>query len=115
MHPATNSVQCTFPSAKPETDVVCVCGSYGLKLGTRQWVQFEVEAIQSWPTMALKSRSQFKSCAARGKDLKGKGKVRVNLMWWPYTAQWILTYLPFLWFMLRRRRTLLPHFKVQVM
>ena len=30
--------------------------------------------VQSWPTMALKSRSKFKSCAARRKDLKGKGK-----------------------------------------
>ena len=34
----------------------------------------EVEAVQSWPTLALKSRSKFKLCAARRKDLKGKGK-----------------------------------------
>ena len=25
MHSATNSVNCTFPSAEPESDVVCVC------------------------------------------------------------------------------------------
>ena len=31
---------------------------------------------KSWPTMALKSRSKFKSCAARRKDLKGKGKAK---------------------------------------
>ena len=74
MHPATNSVKCTFPSAEPESDVVCVCGSCGSKCGIRQWVPLEVEAVQSWPTMALKSRSKFKSCAARRKDLKGKGK-----------------------------------------
>ena len=33
-----------------------------------------MEAVQSWPTMSLKSRSKFKSCAAQRKDLKGKGK-----------------------------------------
>ena len=54
--------------------MVCVCGSCGSKRCIRQWVPLEVEAAQSWPTMALKSRSKFKSCAARRKDLKGKGK-----------------------------------------
>ena len=29
MHPATNAGKCTFPSAEPESDVVCVCGSGG--------------------------------------------------------------------------------------
>ena len=74
MYPATHLVNCTFPGAEPETDVVCVCGSCGSKRGIRQWVPLEVGAVQSWPTMALKSRSQFKFCAARRKDLKGKGK-----------------------------------------
>ena len=74
MHPATNSVKCIFSGAEPETDVVCVCGSCGSKRGIRQWVPLEVEAVQSWSTMALKSWSKFKSCAARRKDLKGKGK-----------------------------------------
>ena len=74
MHRATNSVKCTFPSVKPESDAVCVCGSCGSKRGIRQWVLLEVEAVQSWPTMALKRRSKFKSCAARRKDLNGKGK-----------------------------------------
>ena len=74
MHPATNSVKCTFPSAKPESDVVCVCGTCGSKRGIRQWVPLEVEAIHNWPTMGLKSWSKFKLCAARRKDLKGKGK-----------------------------------------
>ena len=69
MHPATNSVKCTFLGAEPESDVVCVCGSC-----IRQWVPLEVEGVQSWPTFALKSRSKFKSCAARRKDLKGNGK-----------------------------------------
>ena len=74
MHPATNSVKCTFPIAEPESDVVCVCESCGSKRGIHQWVPLQVEAFQSWPTMALKSRSKFKSCAARRKGLKGKGK-----------------------------------------
>ena len=74
MHLATNSVKCTFPSAEPESDVVCVCGSCGSKRGIRQWVPLEVEAVQSWPTMGLQSRSKFKSYAAWRKDLKGKGK-----------------------------------------
>ena len=38
MHPATNSVKCTSPSAEPESDVVRVCGSCGSKRGMRQWV-----------------------------------------------------------------------------
>ena len=105
MHPATNSVKCTFPSAEPESDVVCVYGSCGSKGGICQRVPLEVEAVQNWPTMALKSRSNFKSYAARRKDLKGKDKGN----------QWILTQVPFLWFVLRRRRTVLPHLKVQVM
>ena len=74
MHLATNSVKCTFPGAEPETDVVCVCGSCGSKRGIRQWVPLGVEAVQSLPTMPLKSWSKFKSCAARRKDVKGKGK-----------------------------------------
>ena len=74
MHTATNLVRCTFPSAEPESDVVCVCASCGSKRGICQWVPLEVEVVQSWPTMALKSRSKFKSCAAQRKDLKGKGK-----------------------------------------
>ena len=74
MHRATNLVTCTLPSAEPESDVVCVCGTCGSKRGIRQWVSLEVEAVHSWPTMGLKSRSKFKSYAARRKDLKGKGK-----------------------------------------
>ena len=74
MHPATNSVKCIFSSAEPETNVVYVCGSCGSKRGIRQWVPLQVEAVQSWPTMGLKSRSKFKYCAARRTDLKGKGK-----------------------------------------
>ena len=38
MHPATNSVKCTFPSAELEGDVVCVCGSCGSKHGIRHRV-----------------------------------------------------------------------------
>ena len=33
MPPATNSVKCTFPSAEPETDEVCVCAGCGSKRG----------------------------------------------------------------------------------
>ena len=33
-----------------------------------------MEAVQSWPTTGLKSRSKFESCAPRRKDLKGKRK-----------------------------------------
>ena len=73
MHPSTNSVECTFPSAEPESDVVCVCGSCGSKCGIRQWVPLQVEAVESWPAMALKRRG-LKSSAAGRKDLKGKGK-----------------------------------------
>ena len=53
---------------------VCVCGSGGSKRGIRQWVPLEAKAVQSWPTMGLKSRSKFKCCAAQRRDLKGKGK-----------------------------------------
>ena len=119
MHPSTNSVECTFPSAEPESDVVCVCGSCGSKRGIHQWVPLQVEAVESWPAMALKRRSKLKSSAAGRKDLKGKGlkrvRVRVNLFWGPSTDQWILTQVAFLWFLLRKRGTVLPHFKVQVM
>ena len=93
--------------------MVCVYGSRGLKRGIRQWVPLEVEAVQSWPTMALNSRPQFKSCAALLKDLKGKGKGKTDVG--PIHDQWILIQVPFLWFLLRRRRTVLPQIKVQVM
>ena len=36
VHPASNSVKCTFLGADAETDVVCVCGSCGSKRGIRQ-------------------------------------------------------------------------------
>ena len=47
MHPATISVKCTFPSARPESDVVCVCGSCGSKRGIRHWVlpHFKVQVM----------------------------------------------------------------------
>ena len=71
---ATNSVKCNFPSAEPEIDDACVCGSCGSNRGICQWVPPEEEAVQSWHTMCLKSRSKFKFCAAWRKDLKGRGK-----------------------------------------
>ena len=74
MHRATNSVKCTFPSGIPQRDVVCVCGSCGSKRDIRQWVPLEVQAVHSRPTMGLKNRSKFESCAAQHKDFKGKGK-----------------------------------------
>ena len=115
MHPATNSVKCTFPGANPETDVVCVCGSCGSKRGIPQWVPLEVEAVQSWLTMALRSRSKFKSFAARRKDLmgtgNGKGKSDVGPIHRPVGSNPSSV----LVVRARRRRTLLPHFKVQVM
>ena len=74
MHPATNSVKCTFPSVELESDVVCVCGTCGPKCGIRQWVTLEVEGVQSWPIMGLKPRSKFTSCTTWRKYLKGKGK-----------------------------------------
>ena len=102
MHPATNSIKCTFPTAEPESDVVCVCGSCGSKHGIRQWVPLEVEAIHIWPTMGLKSPSKFKSCAAGRKDLKGKGKGKRKSDVGPIHMPGILTQVPFLWFVLRR-------------
>ena len=75
MHTETRSVKCTFVGAKEEVDVSCVCGTCGTKRGMRRWVPAELEIIQGWPTLGLKSRAQFKSCAAHRKALKtGKGK-----------------------------------------
>ena len=80
MHPDTRSVKCAFPGANPESDVVCVCGTCGSKRGVRQWVPLDREAVCKWPKLGLKSRATFKSCAARRKALKdkGKGKGRVG-------------------------------------
>ena len=75
MHTDTRSVNCTFVGAKEEMDVFCVCGSSGAKRGMRRWVSAELETIQGWPALGLKSRAQFKSCAARRKAMKtAKGK-----------------------------------------
>ena len=65
--------------------------------------------------MGLKSRSKFKSCAAGRKDLKGRGKDKGKSDVGPSTDPWIPTRVPFSWFLLRRQRTVLPHFKVRVM
>ena len=56
---------------------MCVWGS---KRGVRQWVPLDREAVCKWPKLGLKSRATFKSCAARRKALKdkGKGKGRVG-------------------------------------
>ena len=68
------AVKCTFVGAKEEVDVFCVCGTCGTKRGMQRWVPAELEIIQGWPTLGLKSRAQFKSYAARRKALKtGKG------------------------------------------
>ena len=69
MHTDTRSVKCTFVGAKEEVDVFCVCGSCGTKRGMRRWVSANLETIQGWPTLGLKSCAQFKSCAARRKSL----------------------------------------------
>ena len=37
-------------------------------------VPLDREAVCKWPKLGLKCRATFKSCAARGKALKGKGK-----------------------------------------
>ena len=80
IHPDTRSVKGTFPGAKPESDVLCVCRTYGSKCGVRQWVPLERQAVCKWPKLGLKSRATFKSCAARRKAPKdkGKGKGRVG-------------------------------------
>ena len=80
MHPDTRSVKCTFSGANPESDVVCVCGTCGSKRGVRQWVPLDREAICKLLKVGLKRRATFKSCAARRKALKdkGKGKGRVG-------------------------------------
>ena len=80
MHPDTRSVKCAFLGANPESDEVCVCGTCGSKRGVRQWVPLDREAVCKWPKLGLKSRATFKSCAARRKALKdkGKGKGRVG-------------------------------------
>ena len=93
-----------------------VCGSCGSKRGIRQWVTLEVEAVQRWPTMALKSRSKFKSCAARRKDLKGKGKGKgksdVGPIHKPVDSNpSSVLVVP----ASEAEDTVLPHFKVQVM
>ena len=82
MQPTTKSVKCTFPGVQPEGDVVCVCGTCGSKRGIHQWVPLDVETVRSLPTMGLKSRSKFNSCAARRKALKenGKGKGKSDVV-----------------------------------
>ena len=59
---------------------MCVCGTCGSKRGVRQWVPVDREAVCKWPKLGLKSGATFKSCAARRKALKdkGKGKGRVG-------------------------------------
>ena len=80
MHTYTRSIKCTFVDAKEEVGVFCVCGSCGTKRGLRRLVSAKLETIQGWPTLGLKSRAQFQSCAARRKSLKtGKGKCAAEL------------------------------------
>ena len=59
---------------------MCVCGTCCSKRGVRQWVPLDREAVCKWPKLGLKSRATCKSCAARRKALKdkGKGKRRVG-------------------------------------
>ena len=64
MHRETRCVKCIFVDAKEEVDVFCVCGTCGTKRGMRRWVSTELETMQGWPTLGLKSHAQFKSCAA---------------------------------------------------
>ena len=75
MHTHTCFVKCTFVCAKEEMDVLCVCGSCGAKRGRPRWVSAELDAIQVWPTLGLKSRAHLKSCVARLKAPNtGKGE-----------------------------------------
>ena len=55
MHRDTRSVKCIFVGAEEEMDVFCVCGSCGAKRGMRRWVSAEMQTIQAWPTLGLKS------------------------------------------------------------
>ena len=86
MHPATNSVTCTFLGADSESDVVCVCWTCGSKYGICHRVPLEVEAVHSWPTMGSKSRSKFKFCDVGRKDQKRKGKSDVGAIHKPVVS-----------------------------
>ena len=55
MHIDTRSVKCTFVVGREEVNVFCGCGSCGPKRGMRRWVSAELETIQAWPTLGLKS------------------------------------------------------------
>ena len=57
LHTETCSVKCTFVGAKEEVDAFCVCGTCCTKRGMRRWVLAELETIQGWPTLRLKSRA----------------------------------------------------------
>ena len=53
---------------------VCVCGTCGSKRCVRHWVPLDREVVCKWLNLGLNSRATFKSCAARRKALKDKGK-----------------------------------------
>ena len=79
IHTETCCVQFTIPGAKEEVHVLCVRGTWGTKRGMRRWVSAELEPIQSWPTLALKSGAQFPSCGAHRKVVeRAKGNVLLN-------------------------------------
>ena len=108
MHTETRSVKCTFVGAKEEVDVFSVSGPCGTKRCIRGGGgSAKLETIQRWPTLALKSRAQFKSCVARRKALKiGKGKRAVELA--PNPNQ-ILP--PLALYLHLRGRIVRPHFR----
>ena len=107
MHTGTGFIKCIFVGAKEYVDVFCVYGSCGTKRGMQRWLSAKSETIQGLPTLGLKSRAQFKSCAASPKSLK---KATENtLLNQPLTLTQILPLLAL--YLLLRGRIVQPHFR----
>ena len=93
--------------------MLCVNGTCGSRRGACQPVPLEVEAFIGSPTMGLKSRFKFKSCAARHKDLKRKGEGKELCDVGPVPQLRFLTHLQLVLYPPLRMKTMLPHSRSQ--
>ena len=106
MHPATDLVRCKFPSAQPESDVVCVCGTCGSKRGIRINGYHLRGKLSTVGLQRVSRPSPISNPVLHRVENSGaRERVRGNLMWGPSTDPWILIQVPFLWFVLQRQRT----------
>ena len=76
-HPQTQSVLVQLGSEVDAHDVYCICGRRGSeRSGRREWVAFQLEVLQGWPTFSSVSVGSFVPSRQRRAEAKAQRRAK---------------------------------------